>query len=189
MKQVLRVVALAALVVLGGCSTPPEPENNVASLETTGSSTPTSTVSSAAPAAGRPRERLDMTPEEIEQLYDAYNQCVAAHGGSYKGSGRSGDPTPRVVSPEEDAAAAAACVDKDPLPPWEYDVSNPESADFVHKMVQCLRGKGVRYVDEEPVNPGEDRRTFSFGGPQNDSESISKGLNFVGPCEKELSVK
>jgi hypothetical protein len=75
------------------------------------------------------------------------------------------------------------------LPPWEYDTANPESADFVHKVVQCLRDKGVKYVDEEPVNPGDDRRTLSFGGPQNDSDSITKGLNLIGTCEKELSVK
>lgn len=189
MNPIVRVVALAALVVLGACSTPPEPEHKVATLETTGSSTSTSTVSSTAPTAARPRERLDMTPEEADQLFAAYSQCVADHGGSYKGSGESGGPAPHVVSPEEDAAATAACVDKDPLPPWEYDTANPESGDFVHKVVQCLRDKGVKYVDEEPVNPGEDRRTLSFGGPQNDSDSITKGMNLIGTCEKELSVK
>jgi hypothetical protein len=186
MKPIVRVVALAALVVLGGCSTQPEPEHEVATLKTTGSSTSTSTVSSAAPAAGRPRERLDMTPEEAEQLYAAYSQCLAEHGGSIKGDGGAG---PAAGTPDQEAAAAAACVDKNPLPPWEYDTANPESGDFVHKVVQCLRDKGVKYVDEEPVNPGDDRRTLSFGGPQNDSDSITKGLNLIGTCEKELSVK
>jgi hypothetical protein len=189
MKPIVRVVALAALVVLGGCSTAPEPEPKVATLETTGSSTSASTVSSVAADAGRPRERLDMTPEEAEQMYTAYGNCVAEHGGSYKGSGESGGQNPHIVSPEEDAAAAAACVDKDPLPPWEYDTANPESADFVHNVVQCLRDKGVKYVDEAPLEPGSNRRAVSFGGEQNDSDSITKGMNLVGACEKEMSVK
>ena len=190
MKQVLRVVVLAALVVLGGCSTTPDPEPDVASLETTGSSA-TSTVSSPAPDAGRPRQRLDMTPEELDQLYGTYNDCLIANGLPAKGGDGSGQPGEVAARPDPaaEAAAAAACVDKNPLPPWEYDTANPESADFVHKLVQCLRDKGVRYVDEEPVKPGDDRRTFSLGGPQNDAESINKGLNLVGTCEKELSVK
>jgi hypothetical protein len=191
MNPLLRVVGLALLAVLAGCSTPPAQEDHVATLETTGSS-PTVTVSSATPPASRPRERLDMTSEESEELFQPYNQCLTDHGvgkGVPQGDGTGQAAPVDVPSAEDEAAADAACIGKKPLPPWEYDVANPESADFVHAVVQCLRDKGVKFVDEEPATPGEDRRVISFGGPDNDSESISKGLNFVGACEKESAQK
>ena len=187
MNPVLRVVGLAFLVVLAGCSTPPEPADHVASLETTGSA-PAATVPSTSPTASRPRERLDMTNEELSALGEAYDRCLADHGYGPKPGGQGGGDTPVVGQPPDEskrAGAEAACLDKKPLPPWEYDIANPESADFVHAVVQCLRDKGVRYVDEEPLTPGEDRRVLSFGGPNNDSESISKGLALIGVCEKE----
>jgi hypothetical protein len=31
--------------------------------------------------------------------------------------------------------------------------------------------------------------SYAFGGPNNDSESVSKGLEFVKPCEREASGK
>lgn len=190
MNSVLRVVGLACLVVLAGCSTPPEPEDHVATLETTGSS-PSVPVSSAAPPASRPRERLDMTADEANELFEAYGQCLSDHGlPKGKPSGGTGAaPVDTPPNPDVERAAEAACLDKKPLPPWEYDVANPESADFVHAVVQCLRDKGVRYVDEEPVTPGEDRRTLSFGGENNDMDSITKGMNLVGSCEKESANK
>jgi hypothetical protein len=187
MNPVLRVVGLACLAVLAGCSTPPQTDDHVASLETTGSA-PSVTVSSTSPAASRPRERLDMTVDEVNELYEAYGECLSAHG-LPKGKPSGGDGGGPVQDSRPDtgneAAAEAACVSQEPLPPWEYDTSNPESADFVHGVVQCLRAKGVKYVDEEPPTPGENRRAISFGGPNNDSDSISKGLNLVGSCEKE----
>jgi hypothetical protein len=187
MNPVLRGVALAAaVVVLGGCSTPPEQEPNVATLETTGSS-PTAT--SEAPTPSRPRERLDMTPEELDALYRAHSTCLAENGyDTGKGEGGGGSPVEgRVPDESKRPAAEAACLHLDPLPPWEYDVANPESADFVHTLVRCLRDKGVRYVEESSLEAGADRRGVSLGGPDNDSESISKGLELIPTCEKELT--
>jgi hypothetical protein len=175
------VLCLLTLVVLAGCSTAPPPEEKVATLETTGS-TPAPT--SAEPAASRPRERLDMTNDELIALSEAHNQCLIEHGAGNKAE--PGGPGP--VDDATIAAAEAACLNKEPLPPWEYDTANPESADFVHAVVQCLRGKGVKYVEEWPVEPGDDRRSVAFGGEQNDPESISKGMNLIGGCEKELSA-
>jgi hypothetical protein len=191
MNPVLRVVALAAMVVLtvvlGGCSTPPEQEPNVATLDTTGASPTVS--NSVAPTAGRPRERLDMTPEELDEMYRAHATCLAENGyDTGKGESGGGSPVePRVPDESKRTAAEAACLHLDPLPPWEYDVSNPESADFVHSVVRCLRDKGVRYVEESPLNAGENRRGVSLGGPDNHSESITKGLDLIPVCEKELT--
>jgi hypothetical protein len=179
MNTVLRVVGLALLAVLAGCSTPPEPTDDVATLETTGSAPPAGSVASTAPTASRPRERLDMTNDEINQMYEVYDQCLTDNG--------VGTKSERDAAGPQTAAAEAACLGKKPLPPWEYDTANPESADFVHAVVQCLRDKGVRYVDEVPATPGEDRRAVSFGGPNNDSDSISKGLNLISTCEKEMA--
>ena len=166
-----------ALVLLAGCSATPPPEQKVATLETTQVSAPSTTPSANSP---RPRERLDMTAADYEELSKPYDQCLVDHG--Y-------DPNDKLKMPPADMAKAQVdCLGKKPLPPWEYDTANPESLDFVHKLVLCLRGKGVKYVDEVPPEPGADRNVFSFGGPNNDSDSITKGLNLTPVCEKELSV-
>lgn len=188
MNPVLRVVGLVLLAVLAGCSTTPEPEDRVASLETTGSNPPA--VSATDPAAGRPRERLDMTQEEHLAMFETYDRCLAENGydsGKAKEAAANGPVDGPVPDESQLAAAEAACLGKKPLPPWEYDTANPESSDFVHKVVQCLRDKGVRYVEESPLNPGDDRRGIALGGEDNDPESISKGLDLIPTCEKELA--
>jgi hypothetical protein len=144
------------------------------------------TVSSAPPAASRPRERLDMTNDELIELSEAYDQCLTDNGIPSKAEASGEGPMePVAVDEATQAAAEAACIGKKPLPPWEYDLANPESADFVHAVVQCLRDKGVRFVEEGPTTPEDDRRVLSLGGENNDSESISKGLELIPTCEKE----
>ncbi|WNV85715.1 hypothetical protein [Umezawaea sp. Da 62-37] len=65
---------------------------------------------------------------------------------------------------------------------------NPEAVDFANRVVQCLREKGVRYV--EVVNdPGESTVSYAFGGPNNDSESITLGLDHAEECEIASSTK
>jgi hypothetical protein len=179
MSPARRCAALAALAVLAACSTPPQPEQKVVTLQTTSAApaaTPVTPVTSD-PAAARPRERLDMTPEEKDQLFTTYNQCLADHG-----------VDKRAMDEKSAGPAEAACLGKKPLPPWEYDTANPESADFTHKVVLCLRQKGVKYVEDEPAAPGSDRTSIALGGKDNDSASISKGLDLIPVCEKELSI-
>ena len=151
----------------------------------TGSSVATSGATTTSADPGQPRERLDMTNDEINALYQQYSQCLSANGLTKgRATGGSGS-SPVVVSPDVESRARAACKSKDPLPPWELDANNPHGADFVHAVVQCLRAKGVRYVDEGP--PQDGRYVFSFGGADNDSDSISKGLEYTPNCEKQVA--
>jgi hypothetical protein len=145
-------------------------------LPTAGSASRAAAATSA--DAGRPRERIDMTNEEIDALDGAYNQCLAANGYDKRSNG---------TDQAAETKAAAACESKDPLPPWELDANNPHGADFVHAVVLCLRAKGVRYVSEEPPEGG--RYVFSFGGPGNDSDSITKGLEYTPGCEKQVAAQ
>jgi len=187
MKPLRYLAVLTAVVIAGGCSTPPPPEQKVATLQTSQAASAPSSAANGSTEAARPRERLDMTPEETDQLYDAYTQCLTEHGLPKKGAGAGTGAVPGRPDPAKEATAEAACVSKKPLPPWEYDTANPEAADFLHKMVQCLRAKGVRLVEESPVKPGDDRTAIEFGGKNNDPDSISKGLDLTPRCEKELS--
>ncbi len=172
------LLAASAVVLLAGCSSPPAPAR-VATLSTAGSAT--TSASSADPDNGRPRARIDMTDAEQVALAEIYETCLAQNGF---------DKAKMTTMPDPDQAltkAKAACVSKDPLPPWEMDASNPHAADFVHAVVQCLRARGVKYVDEEPPDNGEVR--FSLGGPQNDSASITKGMELTPACEKEVAAQ
>lgn len=172
-------LVVAATFVLTACgSHPSTPQPVVPTLATSGTSSAPSAKSSSDPGAGRPRERLDMTNDELDALSMAYQECMTANGWSKQKV--DADPT-------LEARAEAACVSKNPLPPWELDASNPHASDFVHAVVQCLRGKGVRYVDEEPPQNGA--YAFSFGGPNNDKDSITKGLELAPECEKEVAAK
>jgi hypothetical protein len=145
-----------------------------------GSGSTIRSATSAAPSAeaGRPRERLDMTAEEIEALDDPYNQCLATNGWS------------RRKNPADQAAltkAQIACQSLDPLPPWQLDASNPQAENFVHAVVQCLRAMGVKYVTEEPPEGGA--YSFGFGGADNDPTSISLGLQYTPACQKKVAAQ
>jgi hypothetical protein len=164
---------IVAVVFLAGCSTSSPPDEKIATLESPGA--PQSAPSkSGTPEEERPRERLDMTVEEKESMQQVWLRCLDTHG-----------VTKRVM--DQDPSAKAVCLPKEPLPPWEYDPANPESSDFVHRLVQCLRRKGVKEVDEVPAEGGGDRNTVSFGR-SGDSGSITKGLDLTPVCEKELAA-
>lgn len=184
------LAAVTALSASAACGSS-QPKAKVATLQTPGAGgTMSARASGASHPEARPRERLDMTPEEQDALWATYNRCLDQNGLSkFKPKGGAGSGPKAVrVDPKVEAKAEAACKNKEPLPPWQYDTANPESLDFLHKMVRCLREKGVRYVEETPAGPGEDRNAISFGGKNNDRASISKGLNLTPVCEKELSV-
>jgi hypothetical protein len=171
-KPLLSLVASA--LVLAGCSAAPASAPEIATLKSSDATTPSSSGTAPPGEAERPRQRLDMTPQDVDRLHEPWLQCIEDNGG-------------RKTDEQAYAGAMAKCVSKQPLPPWEYDKNNPESMDFVHKMVLCLRGKGVRVVNEEAAGPDGDRNMLSFGGEENDSESVAKGLDLTPVCEKELA--
>ncbi|PRY39892.1 hypothetical protein [Umezawaea tangerina] len=179
-------VLLAALLALTACSAQAPKASEVASLSTPANASASAGASaSAAAKEERPRERLDMTPEDFEALQAPWRQCMAEHGMDQKGRAEPGRPEP---AKEDVDKALVECESKDPLPPWEKDSTNPEAVDFANRVVQCLREKGVRYV--EVVNePGATMVSYAFGGPNNDPESITLGLDHVKECEIASSAK
>ncbi|SDG21553.1 hypothetical protein SAMN05216553_106218 [Lentzea fradiae] len=191
----LRHIALllAAVAVVAGCTTRQEAPPKVATLETGQAGAPSAAAESAKQTS-RPRFRLDMTPEEQDRLSHAYDSCLNEHiGFTSPPPGSSSDMAPAPMSAEEqrkydEVESSGVCLDKKPLPAWEYDVANPEAVDFAQKVVRCLRDKGVRYVEVAPAAPGEDRVSLSLGGEQNDSASISEGMRLIPQCEKELAA-
>lgn len=177
----MKKAALALLLLLAACSTPAaQPE--VASITTPSSAAPT-----AASQEQRPRERLDMTPEDYEALQAPYHQCMAGFGLDQKGRAPEGSGRPQPAKEEVDKALQA-CESKTPLPPWEKDVTNPDAVDFANRVVQCLRSKGVRYV-EVHNEPGADTVGYALGGPNNDAASITLGLEHAKECEIASSKK
>ena len=176
---------VAAVVVLGGsaCSSSSGAgqsqagQPQVATLQSAG---PSSAPSSA--AAQAPRQRLDDTYAEDVALQKPYDDCMKRHGlgpkGLLLGTDRK-EPSQAVAD-----AAKKECNPLIPLPPWEFDPANPEAKDFARAVVQCLKGKGVKYVEVNPDGPG-----WAFGGPQNDAQSISKGMDLSPECEREVAAK
>ncbi|WP_194908732.1 hypothetical protein [Catenulispora rubra] len=119
-----------------------------------------------------------MTNTQINSLYTQYSQCMATNGYSKEKNLR--DQAAMVK-------AQNACVSEDPLPPWQLDASNPKAAEFVHAVVQCLRDKGVQYVSADSPQGGQ--YGVSLGGPNNDSQSITLGMQDTPDCEKQVAAQ
>jgi hypothetical protein len=113
---------------------------NVASLDKGG-------ASSAPPAdieAGRPRLRLDATDAENSQLYLKYKECLHDHGATDVDLGTGSGAAAPDGSLTANHAAAAACVQKLPLPPAELDpATNPKLAVQWNDYVRCERKGGI----------------------------------------------
>jgi hypothetical protein len=178
----LKTAALALLLLAATACSKPAAQPEVASITTPSSAAPTSAAQEQ-----RPRERLDMTPEDFEALKAPYYQCMAGFGLDQKGRAPEGSGRTQPTKEEADKALKA-CESKTPLPPWEKDVTNPEAADFAARVVQCLRDKGVRYV-EVHNEPGADTISYALGGPNNDAASITLGLEHAKECEIASSKK
>jgi hypothetical protein len=172
-----KLMMACAALALAACSAQPQANDpEVASLSTSGSGTATT---STAPEEQRPRERLDMTPEDHDALIAPFLQCLKQHG-----LDKAAPTQPKELVDK----ANEACASKKPLPPWEKDTSNPEAVDFANRVVQCLRQKGVRYV-EVYKEPGSELVALSYGGPNNDQQSITLGLRLTKECEIEASKR
>lgn len=145
-----------------------------ASADVQGSGSPSARASAVASTGGRPRERLDESPSEDEALQAPWNQCMTAHGAGRKGLG---------VAPSVEAAAQAACLHLDPLPPWQYDPANPKAMGFVQQVVACLHQHGVKYAQ---VVKTSGMIEIALGGPQNDPASIGSGLELIPTCDQQV---
>jgi hypothetical protein len=180
MKNRLAIAGvLVGVAVLGACSSPATPEApQVASVQTDGTSATSAPSPQGQPE--RPRFRIDMTDDEQKALYDGYRACMSEHGINLNDRANAGKDKART------SAAAKACDPLLPLPAWENDIGNPDAFDFNRRVVECLRAKGVKYVE---VSRNEESGMVgpSFGGPQNDQESITKGLDLTPECQREVA--
>ena len=114
-------------------------------------------------------------------MMQPYYTCMAAHGAHVdkaKGDKEQGQSTSVI-----DAANKICEPQYMPLPPWEKDPANPEAKDFARKVVACLKGKGVKYVETTA-----DGISIALGGPQNDSRSITLGMNDMSACEQQVAA-
>jgi hypothetical protein len=172
-------VAAIALTGLAACGSPAT-KADAPKVATLVSSAPGQSPSPAEPQ--RPRERIDMTPEELDALMVPYEKCLKSHGLTELDL-KKAEATQGVSGP---AAQAAKYCDEhySPLPPWEKDPANPEARDFALAVVKCLRGKGVKYVEVS-----DDGISIALGGDSNDPRSISMGLDLEPQCEREVAAQ
>jgi hypothetical protein len=184
-------------VVATGCSSAkadqePDAKDQAPEIATLTTPTPGRTTSKATqdPDAGRPRERIDMTEADRKRLYAPYMACLQDNGIDPSKRGQTSGPlgSGQVTDPKKAKTAGKVCEPKLPLPAWEIDANNPDALDFGRKVVQCLKDKGVKYVE---LSTGKDTGIVgpSLGGPKNDMESITKGMNLMPECQREVAGK
>lgn len=180
------VVSAIMLIALSACGGPAENGKEEPASEARVATLTTPSAEPSASKAERPRLRLDTTTEEFVAMLGPYKNCLKEQGVEPP-EGESDRP-PSVETPEgleKFEAAKRICEPQFyPLPPWEKDPANPESRDFALAVVQCLKDKGVKYVEV-----AEDGTSLALGGDQNHSQSISLGLEFAGECEREVAAK
>ena len=146
----LLIATLASALLLAGCGGSSH-QPHVASLATPagGSSGHSSTRSLSSNQGipdphGAPRESLDATNAQNAALAKPYDHCVGPYhyGRDYKAF----------------LAAASRCVRLIPLPPWQYDPSNPQARAYIGSVVTCLQARGYHvtaflYKPDKPFSP------------------------------------
>jgi hypothetical protein len=157
------LLSVAAILLLGACSSPSghDTTSKVATLASAGAPSPGTTTSSV--DSQRPQIRLDTSDAEHDRLYIAYDDCLVAHGVKVL-TGKPGEPqmgiSDTIERPSklldrsgEPKAAYVACRGKQPLEPPELDEStNPHYAAQWNDNVKCLRSHGLMV---HVVKPGE----------------------------------
>jgi hypothetical protein len=196
MTRLFRLAPLVLLAVLvTGCSAAKADQGDAAVPEIPSLKTPTPGKASSGktaqdPEAGRPRERIDLTDADRTRLYQPYLDCLKNNG--IDPSKRGQEPGVLGSGPTTDPAkaknAGKVCEPKLPLPAWEIDANNPDAVDFGRKVVQCLKDKGVKYVE---LSTSNDSGIIgpSLGGKNNDPESIRKGMDLTPECQREVAGK
>jgi hypothetical protein len=180
MAGVAVLTSIAASATACSSSSGPSPAPGVASLATT---TTTAAPSAGSTAETRPRLRLDMTAAEQEAVYQRYFTCMRDHGADTAKAKAKQAADQRTRKTGKESAADKVCYAQYyPQQPWEEDPSNPDSRKFFQLTVQCLKDKGVRYVDS-----GTDGHALELGGKDNDAESIRLGLQYADGCERQAA--
>jgi hypothetical protein len=190
---VMTAIALTALSACGSSGGTEKSGGKDGGAQVASLATPEASPSAAAQQkakTGPPRERLDDTAEEREALMVPFNKCLKKSGFKDKVQGKlTSDRSQSTAEPaskkeENENAAYRACQEQYfPLPAWEKDPANPQARDFARDVVKCLKRKGVKYVEvsDDGISP-------AFGGDQNDSRSISMGLDLAPECEREVAA-
>ncbi|MGW4486541.1 hypothetical protein ACWEOE_22170 [Amycolatopsis sp. NPDC004368] len=182
-----KVVWLAGLaLVLTACGAPAASGPEVASLSTpstSAASTATSSPASADPDGGRPRHRVDESPEDSQRLIEPWNTCMKAHDADP-------DQQPHSIAGAEQwsrdhAAAGDACRSKLPLLPWGEDPANPAYKDNLHRWVECMTSKGM-HVAEDPDPASESPWHYTSDNQPPNSADIEQGceVQVMGPSDK-----
>jgi hypothetical protein len=108
--------------------------------------------------------------------------ATAPHGGEVGGRAVSASGTP---SPARTAAKPTPSVSpSDPdLREYEFYPDNPADMARAKVVIACFKSHGVKIVG---LVPSEQRgiKSIGYGGPQNDQESITKGLQYQNECMK-----
>ncbi|MFF1817829.1 hypothetical protein ACFVWG_11075 [Kribbella sp. NPDC058245] len=197
-RRLLRWAPMVLVVVLAaGCSASKgdteahgQDAPEIASLTTPPPGKSSTKATPKDPDAGRPRERIDMTEADRKRMYAPYLQCLKDNGidalAQRKEAGVLGSgPT---TDPKKAKEAGKVCEPKLPLPAWEIDANNPDALDFGRKVVQCLKDKGVKYV-ELSTDTSSGIVGPALGGKNNDMQSITKGMDLMPECEREVAGK
>ncbi|WP_430784173.1 hypothetical protein [Actinoplanes sp. G11-F43] len=184
MRSQVLLVAAIVLAGLSACGAEEQPAGEAAEVATLQSAAPSAAASKA---SQRPRERLDTTPEEWEQMLAPYYKCMREQGAITKGrpgGGISVKPATEEETKKYEAANRICEPQYFPLPAWEKDPANPEARDFAVAVVKCLKIKGVEYVAVD-----SDGLSIALGGDDNDAQSIRLGMELIPDCERQVAAK
>ena len=144
------VVAVAAMVLMTGCSDSKDEAPRVATLASTGAAAPAASAGADANDQ-RPLVRLDASPEEVDALYKTWAACLVKEGGPkysdyrfYAKGDVPDDPSARKV--------VGACLGKQPerfVDRYKrQDMSGFKDAN--RRMYKCAKEKGYKLTAPDP---------------------------------------
>ncbi|MCX4993621.1 hypothetical protein [Streptomyces sp. NBC_00568] len=144
------IAVAAAILSLASCgdSGQQDKKDEVPSLQQD-SKKPAVSPDAADPDKDQPRIRLDSTPDEMRNIYNAYASCLKQHGGKVEevtGPKAAGKHLLNAAEDElQPTAALKACKKKKPVPPPELDPNqNPNYADDFRASIKCINDHGIR---------------------------------------------
>ncbi|MFF2523497.1 hypothetical protein [Streptomyces liangshanensis] len=149
---------------------------------------PDAAASAAAVDAKRPQLRLDTSLKEQQQLTDAYNACLQAHGvpmntkRAAAAGTKQAPPLQDPNNPDKYRPAYDACLVKLPLLPPEISPDNPKYDDMMRAEVKCLNTAG----DKVKLTFGDDGHVSGWTYLDSDPGlSISAREAIEDKCHKQ----